>query len=211
MTVAETDPNKEKPTYDWEAIEREFRAGQLSVREISRQYGISHVAIHKRAKKKGWIRDLAAKVKRAVEEKLIRDPLTVEDERQIIDTAAERGALVIKLHRTDVAKSQQLVGMLAGQLKEAAETREELEDSILDDTISPNGKIDIKRRAAMLRAVSLPAHAGVLRDLSMAQKNLIALERQAFGLNGHNPEEDDQRITSIHIHGVKPVRVEVTT
>jgi hypothetical protein len=30
-----------KPTLDWEAIEREFRAGQLSVSEIGHIYAVS--------------------------------------------------------------------------------------------------------------------------------------------------------------------------
>jgi predicted DNA-binding protein YlxM (UPF0122 family) len=44
---------------DWEAIEREYRAGQLSVREIARQYAVSEGAIRKRAKAEGWERALA--------------------------------------------------------------------------------------------------------------------------------------------------------
>ena len=34
---------------DWEAIEREFRAGQLSLREIGRRFGLTEGAIRKRA------------------------------------------------------------------------------------------------------------------------------------------------------------------
>jgi DNA-binding Lrp family transcriptional regulator len=41
----------ERMSVDWEAIEREYRAGQLSVREIARQQGLSHTAINKRAKR----------------------------------------------------------------------------------------------------------------------------------------------------------------
>ena len=42
-----------KATLDREAIEREFRAGQLSVSEIGRIYGVTHTAILKKAKKLG--------------------------------------------------------------------------------------------------------------------------------------------------------------
>lgn len=34
----------------------------------------------------------------------------------------------------------------------------------------------------MLKAISLPSHAGVLRDLSTALKNLVPLERQAYNI-----------------------------
>ena len=39
---------------DWLAIEQEWTLGQLDVREIARQHGITHQAIHNRAKRKGW-------------------------------------------------------------------------------------------------------------------------------------------------------------
>ncbi|MNG38877.1 hypothetical protein D3C84_1267350 [compost metagenome] len=41
----------------------------------------------------------------------------------------------------------------------------------------------------MLKAVSLPLHAGVIRDLSTALKNLIPLERQAYNLDEVSSEE----------------------
>jgi hypothetical protein len=43
---------------DWPVIEREYRAGQLSVKELGRQYKLSDAVIHKRAKAHGWTRDL---------------------------------------------------------------------------------------------------------------------------------------------------------
>jgi hypothetical protein len=46
----------------------------------------------------------------------------------------------------------------------------------------------------MLKAVSLPTHAGVLRDLSIAQKNLIYLERQAFNLNDKEDADPVEKI-----------------
>jgi hypothetical protein len=36
--------------HDWDAIEREYRAGQLSIKELARQHKLSDTAIHKRAK-----------------------------------------------------------------------------------------------------------------------------------------------------------------
>ena len=48
---------------DWEAIERAYRAGLLSIREIASAQCITHGAINKRAKRDGWERDLKAKIK----------------------------------------------------------------------------------------------------------------------------------------------------
>jgi hypothetical protein len=53
------DPRK---AVDWEAIEREYRAGQLAVSEIGARYGCSPAAIGKRARTCGWTRDAAGEV-----------------------------------------------------------------------------------------------------------------------------------------------------
>lgn len=46
-----------------------------------------------------------------------------------------------------------------------------------------------RRRTQLMRLVSLASHAGVLRDLSAAMKNLIPLERQAYNLDEQEHEE----------------------
>ena len=49
-------PTASRGTTDWEAIEREFRAGIRSLREIGAEYGVTEGAIRKRAKRDGWQR-----------------------------------------------------------------------------------------------------------------------------------------------------------
>ena len=168
---------------DWEAIEREYRADQLSVAEIGRNYGVSHTAINKKAKKEGWTRALAKKVRDRVREKLVSEVSkdnAAATEAETVEVAAERGADVIRIHRKDINQGRNLVGFLMGQLEEAAGNRQEIEEEIIADTgDDDNGR----RRTQMLRAVSLPSHAGVIRDLSTAMKNLIQLERQAYNLD----------------------------
>jgi hypothetical protein len=169
---------------DWEAVEREYRAGQLSIREIGREYGVSAPAITKKAKKERWNRDLSNQVRKAVNAKLVNTEVNKSNasvnEAEVVEAAAERGAEVIRLHRKDINHGRTLVGLLMGQLEEAATNRDEIEDAIEDETA---GDSNVKRRNQMLRAVSLPGHAGTIRDLSTAMKNLIALERQAFNLD----------------------------
>jgi DNA-binding MurR/RpiR family transcriptional regulator len=78
---------------DWEAIEKQYRAGVLTVREIARQGGVSHTAINKRAKDSGWPRDLTAKVREAVSTGLVSTEVSStadarRTEREIIEEAA---------------------------------------------------------------------------------------------------------------------------
>ena len=52
-----------RKTIDWESVERHYRTGLLSIRELGKQFGVSHVAIQKKAKAERWRRDLSAKIR----------------------------------------------------------------------------------------------------------------------------------------------------
>jgi len=47
---------------DWESVEREYRAGIRSLRDIAGEVGVSEGAVRKRAKAEGWERDLSARI-----------------------------------------------------------------------------------------------------------------------------------------------------
>ena len=74
--IAMDKPAKKKAAPDWEAIEREYRAGQLSVAEIARQHGISHTAVNKKVKADGWVRNLAKQVRDTISARLVSDEVS---------------------------------------------------------------------------------------------------------------------------------------
>ena len=179
----------EKTAPDWELAERLYRAGQISLRMIAPQCGVTEGAIRKKAKKEGWARDLTEKVQQAVRTELVRaegthrpacepDPRT---EREIVTQAAENAVAVVRGHRRDLSAGQAICATLFDQLKDAAENRAELEEQAHDE--AGEGPSAGKRRAAFLKALSLPTHAGVIRDLSAAMKNFQTLERAAWNLD----------------------------
>ena len=94
---------------DWEAIERAYRAGLLSVREIATSCGVSHTAIQKRAKANGWERDLKAKIKAKADSLVAKREVatqvaskSVETEREIIEVNAEVIANIRMGQRGDI-------------------------------------------------------------------------------------------------------------
>lgn len=178
-----------KPT-DWEAIEREYRAGQLSVSEIARQHGISHTAINKKAKAKGWTRNLAARVREEVSERLVSDGVSAASARETIDAAAARAVDVVRSHRADITKGRKIAQTLFDELADGSDpvNREIIEEEIEAETAG-DGPSAARRRAMMLRAVSLPSRAGTLLNLSSVIKTLIGLERQAFNLDENQTDE----------------------
>jgi hypothetical protein len=60
---------------DWEAIERDYRIGIKSLRQLGVEACCSHVAIQKRAAKEGWKRDIMARARGREEsaEKVVLD------------------------------------------------------------------------------------------------------------------------------------------
>ena len=55
---------------DWEAIEREYRAGIKSIRRIGKEFGLTHRSVGQRAACEGWERNLAEKIRQAAKNKL---------------------------------------------------------------------------------------------------------------------------------------------
>ena len=66
----------EKKFVDWELIERDYRAGIKTLRQIAEERGVSHVAINKRAKKDGWSRDLTQKIQQKAQELVTKAEVT---------------------------------------------------------------------------------------------------------------------------------------
>ena len=167
---------------DWEAIERDYRAGILSIREIAKSQGVSDTAIRKKATALGWERDLSQKVAEKVRTELVRAEFASanpQTEREIVETAAATVVQVVRSHRKRITKQTELVDLLTEQLTSVAENRADIEEAIYDETaLDENGK----RRATMMRAVSLPTHASTIVNLTNALKTLIGLERQAFNI-----------------------------
>jgi len=153
---------------DWEKIEGEYRLGQLSIREIARNYGVTDTAIRKRAKERGWLRELAEKVRVAVREKLVRsDGLQQGSQGQrvrdpeLVDGAADRGFHVVTSHRGDLTQLHGLKRVLADRL------------SIILQGGTPDGVCLGERESA----------GDLLEKLSRVTARLIPLERQAYNLD----------------------------
>jgi hypothetical protein len=185
-----TDVKGRTPT-DWEAVERDYRAGVLSIREIARQHDTKEGTIRSRAKARGWERDLTAQVRARAAEKLSRDHAGVHaDARRVSDEEAiEHGANlidgIVRLHRNDIRSGREVAEMMLAELRSECAHKDllaELAEGHVADTGADQQTANVIRRA-----VSLPGRASTLRDLAQSMQRLIALERQAF-----NVDDDDE-------------------
>ena len=190
------DKPKRKPI-DWEAVEREYRAGQLSIRQIAKMYKCSPAAIVKRAAQYGWTRNLTAAVRAETERRMVEVNAGVNtvNAREVIEAAAERSVSVVIGHREHIQTLRKTVILLGEQLQRAAEDRDQITGDIMEEV---DGEPP-DRRAAMLRAVALPTHARAAVDLSQTLAKLIPLERQAFNISGavEKPESPQYDLTRL--------------
>lgn len=179
-----------KKETDWEAIEGAYRAGLLSLREMSQEYGVSHVAIKKRADKEGWTRDLTAKIK-AKADALVNSgevnggvnskPLVNEVE--IVNANAEVIANIRLSHRKDISRSRNLVMKLLGELEISTDNIEDFEKlgELMFDPDEKTGRD--KLNETYQKVISMAGRTKTMKDLADSLKTLVAIERQAYGLD----------------------------
>lgn len=186
-------------TPDWEAIESAYRAGLLSVREIASQHGITHGAINKRAKRDGWERDLNAKIKAKadalVSKREVSRVVSTEaatNERILIEANAEVIANVRMEHRGDIRRARELTNLLFDELSAECVDVAALEQ-LGDLMLNPDDKGRDRLNEIYQKVISMPSRVKSLKDLSDSLKNLIGLERQAYGITDVEklPDPDD--------------------
>lgn len=188
----------DKQPVDWERVEQLYRAGLLSIREIAASCGVSHVAIQKRAKRDGWVRDLAAKIKAKADSLVTRDTVTsvvtkeqAVTERGIVDANAQVIANIRIGHRTDIGRYRKLANKLLDELEGVTDNRELFEElgEILHNPEDP------RLSDAYHKVIGLPSRTKTLKELGETLKNLIALERQAYDVGAEKPGDDRSQLT----------------
>ncbi|MBV0142528.1 hypothetical protein KTP63_01400 [Klebsiella quasipneumoniae] len=180
---------------DWEAIESAYRAGLMSLREIASQHGISEGAIRKRAKRDDWSRDLAAKVKERADDLVrkaeVRKQVRTEtalSERVLIEATAEVVAAVRMEHRGDIRRAREITNALFDELGAECADVDSLR-KLGELMLSPDENGRDKLNEIYHSIISMPERVKAVKALSEALKNLIGLERQAYGIDG--PEGDN--------------------
>lgn len=144
-----------KTEAEWDRIELEYLAGDVSVREIADRFCISDTAIRKRAKAQGWVR-------------AVRRPKNAN--RCELDAPTAAKVIVEPIEATAIAeRGRQLVGRMLDELDATTTHAGELEELIEAEC---EGDRDPKRRDGMLGAVSLGARAKTLKELVTALKTV---------------------------------------
>ena len=177
---------------DWEAIERAYRAGLLSIREIASTQGITHGAINKRAKRDGWERDLKAKIQAKADALVSKRTVSTEvstkqadTEREIIEVNAEVIANIRMAHRGDISRGRRLTNKLLDELEALTDEQGTIKELIaqLKDGDHDDGDSMADVLALANKMGALPSRTKTMKELAETLKTLVALERQAYDLD----------------------------
>jgi hypothetical protein len=151
---------------DWEAIERDYSLGQLSIRQIAEMHGVNPSAVMRRSKKENWTKDLSERVRAETKAALVRAVIesaqaqsvqSVQSDSESVQAAVDVNVKIVTGHRKGIVTEIQRAEMLGAKF-----------DAMLD-------------MAADLRELSAAAaaHEAIVRS----RARLVALEREAYGLS----------------------------
>ena len=101
---------------DWEAVERDYRAGVTSVSAVAEKHGVSLSQVKIRAKRDGWTRDLSSEIRARAKAKVAQIDVQALVEqsasesagksakliKRAIEEASDVAAGVIVRHRADI-------------------------------------------------------------------------------------------------------------
>jgi hypothetical protein len=210
-----------KTQVDWEAIERSFRSGLHTLREIaSRHPGTNHVAIARRAKKEGWQQNLQARIQAKAEELVTRADVTggvtnnPVTEAQIVDAGAEKVAAVLINQRKNIARLMTIAAMQMDELEassgvEQAACLRELGDRLRNEDDNGRDRLNDVYHAI----ISLPERSKTAKQLADTLRIAIELERKAYKMDEVRTGDDPltaliKRINSGVGSAFRPVAVD---
>lgn len=204
---------------DWERIELDYRAGVKSLREVASEHALSEGAIRKRAKRDGWSRDLSAQIQAKADDLVRKDAVRSEvrtekaiSERETIEANAHAVASVKLAHRKDIQRARNITMRLLEELEyqtgaENVWLLEKMGELLRDEDDFGRDKLNDLYH----KIISLPGRAKTMKDLGESLRVLVALERQAFGLDDKDNAPVDaltsllNRVSGGTDNGFKPV------
>ena len=155
----------EKRVIDWESIEKEYRAGMKTLRQIATDHKVTHGAINKRAKKESWVRNLREKIKARADDLVSKAQVSKSvsklTEMDIINSNAQVIRDVLLNEREDIKR--------LSRISDAFEQELEVYDE------------DLEKKAR------------VMKSLTDTRKTIIELRRRNYNINDNSNGDADKQ------------------
>ncbi len=176
---------------DVDRIAVDYSTGLLTLREIARRHGCAASRVVQLAQQHGWKQDIRAKARLKAEHLLNspEPPRTNGAEHALgaiaseVDQTAQAMAFIRHEHRGILKRGRTVMARLLQEVEEASHGQLFLElFEAAQRESDPEKKMDYLKRGAE-KLLTLPSRIYGINKLSVAAKNLIMLERQAFDLD----------------------------
>lgn len=175
---------------DWDAIERQWKLGQKSNKQLAEEFGVQPSTIGRRAEKFGWVQDKAKDVEAATNSLLIQaasgnanpnaTPSALE-----VKAAAQANADVILAHRTGLVRESSVADKLLTHIESAIDelpTVSEIIDFVRKG--SPDEPENTTKALEMLRrAASRGALVDDFKKVAESRERIRKGQREAFGID----------------------------
>lgn len=198
-----TDSRRKKT--DWDAVERDYRTGNFTLRELAEKHGATHTTISRRAERLGWTKDLSDAIRQATNAKLVQQAVQQKcndahhDATQTVLIAAEINKQVILGHREDLGASRKIANDLLAELASSALLAEDQE--LLAQILAGSGAEpadEARARATVQKALSLSGRVKSIKDLADAFTKIHDGERRAFNIvDAAAPQQQNNPIADL--------------
>ena len=165
---------------DWESVERDYRIGALTVRQIADKHSIDKSGITNHAKKGNWTRDLSEAVRAATNAKVREAVIAEADKRRTEATISTFSAV-------DQAANVN-VGIILGQQRRVGALNALLEKMVAEVEAVTNDPISLSAIMATLADVD-PASVEALAALRTLRNRVTTLKDAAAVAAALNQEE----------------------
>ncbi len=182
---------------DWEAVERDYRTGAFTLREMADKYTISHQAISKQAKNKGWPQDLSIAIRQATKAKLVEELVAKEvakNESEVAKGVAKGCHAVVNTVLAVAELNKQVIMSHRSRLTELADAVDYAKGVLLAQGANIE---NIRDASTLVQAVG---------SLATATKTLIDKERESYTLND-KPEETPEKNQSRYTDAERAVKL----
>lgn len=195
----------ERKFVDWELIERDYRAGIKTVRQIAEERGVSHTAIQKRAKKEEWSRDLTQKVQQKAQELVARTEVAkavaIERKASDVETVKVYGEVVAAVdlsHREDVKLAMSNARGMLCELVELSkpEFKEILEWMALNFDESTDTFRD-KAAEAYRYIIGLTGRVKMAKELAAVHGVYLPMQRKMYKLDEDGAKGDIDTLLAV--------------
>jgi hypothetical protein len=198
--MAKTEAPVKRKRTDWEAVERDYRTGKYTLRELEAKHGANNGLIARKSKKEGWTQDLAKVIRQATNAKLVEELVSKEvssGQHKVSNTvlaAAEMGANVILNHRAGLKRIAEVKERLINQIESAVVHMVDLGE-VVEMVRNPDENGVDKANDLLRKVLGRSALVDDLKKLADVDEKVRKGEREAFSLNEENGKGKEDQIS----------------